>query len=80
MSKVLVLCYCTYGHIETMTQAMAEGARSAGSTVDVKRVPETVSLDIAKSTHFKVKQVARSRRRPPNAAARSPRCFPSSPS
>ena len=46
MSKVLVLYYSTYGHIETMAQAVAEGARSAGATVDVKRVPETVPAEI----------------------------------
>jgi NAD(P)H dehydrogenase (quinone) len=58
MSKVLVLYYSTYGDIETMAQAMAEGARSAGASVDVKRVPETVPLEIAKSAHFKVEQAA----------------------
>ena len=58
MSKVLVLYYSTYGHIETMAQAIAEGARSAGATVDVKRVPETVPQDIAKSAHFKLDQSA----------------------
>ena len=58
MSKVLVLYYSTYGHIETMAQAVAEGARSAGATVDVKRVPETVSEEIAKKAHFKLDQAA----------------------
>ncbi|MCF8168764.1 MAG: NAD(P)H:quinone oxidoreductase [Rhodoferax sp.] len=58
MAKVLVLYYSTYGHIETMAQAMAEGARSAGATVDVKRVPETVPQDIAKGAHFKLDQGA----------------------
>ena len=58
MAKVLVLYYSTYGHIETMAQAMAEGARSTGATVDVKRVPETVPQDIAKSAHFKLDQPA----------------------
>jgi len=58
MSKVLVLYYSTYGHIETMAQAVAEGARSTGATVDVKRVPETVPEDIAKSAHFKLDQAA----------------------
>lgn len=58
MSKVLVLYYSSYGHIETMAQAMAEGARSAGASVDVKRVPETVPLEIAKSAHFKLDQAA----------------------
>ena len=58
MTKVLVLYYSTYGHIETMAQAIAEGARSAGSSVDVKRVPETVPEEIAKSAHFKIDQAA----------------------
>lgn len=58
MSKVLVLYYSTYGHIETMAQAIAEGARSAGASVDVKRVPETVPEGIAKSAHFKLDQAA----------------------
>ena len=58
MSKVLVLYYSSYGHIETMAQAIAEGARSTGAVVDVKRVPETVPLEIAKSAHFKVEQTA----------------------
>ena len=58
MSKVLVLYYSTYGHLETMAQAVAEGARSTGSTVDVKRVPETVPPDIAKNAHFKLDQAA----------------------
>lgn len=58
MSKVLVLYYSTYGHLETMAQAVAEGARSAGATVDVKRVPETVPQEIARSAHFKLDQSA----------------------
>lgn len=58
MSKVLVLYYSTYGHIETMASAVAEGARSTGATVDVKRVPETVPEEIARKNHFKVDQDA----------------------
>ena len=58
MSKVLVLYYSTYGHIETMANAIAEGARSTGATVSVKRVPETVPEDIAKAGHFKLDQSA----------------------
>lgn len=58
MSKVLVLYYSTYGHIETMANAVAEGARAAGATVDIKRVPETVPEDIARANHFKVDQSA----------------------
>lgn len=58
MPKVLVLYYSTYGHIETMAEAVAEGARQAGATVDVKRVPETVPEDIARASHFKLEQAA----------------------
>jgi len=58
MSKVLVLYYSTYGHVETMAQAVAEGARAAGASVDVRRVPETVSEDVAKAGHFKLDQAA----------------------
>jgi NAD(P)H dehydrogenase (quinone) len=58
MAKVLVLYYSSYGHIETMANAIAEGARAAGATVDVKRVPETVPEEIAKNSHFKLDQPA----------------------
>jgi NAD(P)H dehydrogenase (quinone) len=58
MAKVLVLYYSAYGHIERMAHAVAEGAPSAGATVDVKRVPENVPLDIAKAMHFKLDQSA----------------------
>lgn len=58
MSKILVLYYSTYGHIETMADAIAEGARGAGATVDIKRVPETVPLEIAQRNHFKLDQKA----------------------
>lgn len=58
MAKVLVLYYSTYGHIETMAYAVAEGARSTGATADVKRVPETVPDNIATSAHFKLNQAA----------------------
>lgn len=58
MSKVLVLYYSSYGHIETMAQAVAEGARSAGATVDLKRVPETAPAEVAKAAHFKTDQAA----------------------
>lgn len=58
MTKVLVLYYSSYGHIEKMAGAIAEGARAAGALVDVKRVPETVPEDIAKSAYFKLDQSA----------------------
>ncbi len=58
MSKVLVLYYSSYGHIETMAHAIAEGARAAGAEADVKRVPETVPEEIASAAHFKLDQSA----------------------
>lgn len=58
MAKVLVLYYSAYGHIETMANAIAEGAREAGATVDVKRVPELVSPEVAKASHYKLDQAA----------------------
>ncbi len=58
MAKVLVLYYSSYGHIETMANAIAEGARSVGAEVDVKRVPETAGEAVAIAAHFKVDQAA----------------------
>ena len=58
MAKILVLYYSAYGHIETMAQAVAEGARSAGATVDIKRVPELVPETVAQASHFKMNQSA----------------------
>ncbi len=58
MAKVLVLYYSSYGHIETMAEAVAEGARAAGAKVDVKRVPETAPEAVAKAAHFKLDQKA----------------------
>ena len=58
MTKVLVLYHSTYGHIETMAKAVAEGAREAGATVDIKRVPETVSDELAKASGYKLDQEA----------------------
>jgi NAD(P)H dehydrogenase (quinone) len=58
MSKVLVLYYSSYGHIEQMANAVADGARVAGATVDIRRVPETVPEEIAKNAHFKLQQPA----------------------
>jgi NAD(P)H dehydrogenase (quinone) len=57
-AKVLVLYYSSYGHIETMAQAVAEGARGTGATVDIKRVPEIVPEVVAKASHFKLDQAA----------------------
>lgn len=59
MAKVLVLYHSTYGHIETMAQAVAEGVRQVeGVTVDIKRVPETVPDEVAKASHYKLDQAA----------------------
>ena len=54
MAKVLVLYYSSYGHISTMAQAMAEGARSVpGTEVAIKRVPELVPEEVRKKGNFK---------------------------
>lgn len=58
MTKVLVLYYSAYGHIEQMAYAAAEGAKSAGADVVVKRVPELVPEDVAKKSGFKLDQKA----------------------
>ena len=58
MTKVLVLYYSAYGHIEKMAEAVAEGAREAGAEVDIKRVPELVPEDVARKSHFKLDQKA----------------------
>jgi NAD(P)H dehydrogenase (quinone) len=58
MAKVLVLYYSAYGHIETMAHAVAEGAKSAGADVTVKRVAELVSPEVAKASYYKLDQQA----------------------
>jgi NAD(P)H dehydrogenase (quinone) len=59
MSKILVLYYSMYGHIETMAGAVAEGAKSvAGAEVTVKRVPEIMSDEVAKRVGVKMDQAA----------------------
>jgi NAD(P)H dehydrogenase (quinone) len=58
LSKVLVLYHSAYGHIESMAEAVAEGAREAGAVADVKRVPETVPDEVARAAHFKLDQKA----------------------
>jgi len=58
MAKVLVLYYSSYGHIEAMADAIAQGARSAGADVDIRRVPELVPDDVARASHFKLDQPA----------------------
>jgi NAD(P)H dehydrogenase (quinone) len=56
MARVLVLYYSTYGHIETMADAVAEGVRRGGATATVRRVPETVPEEIARKSYFKLDQ------------------------
>ena len=58
MAKILVLYYSSYGHIETMAKAIAEGARGAGAEVTVKRVPELVPEDVARKSGIKLDQDA----------------------
>lgn len=58
MTKVLILYYSSYGHIEQMANAAAEGVREAGAEAVVKRVPELVPEDVAKASHFKLDQAA----------------------
>ncbi|GAB3312735.1 NAD(P)H:quinone oxidoreductase [Haliea atlantica] len=59
MSRVLVLYYSTYGHVETMARAVAEGAGAVeGVEVVLKRVPELVSEESAKRNGFKLDQDA----------------------
>lgn len=58
MTKVLVLYYSAWGHIEKMAEAVAEGAKSAGAQTDIKRVPELVPEDVQKSAHYKTDQKA----------------------
>lgn len=58
MAKVLVLYYSSYGHIETMAKAVAEGARAEGAEVDIKRVPELVSEEVARASGYKMDQDA----------------------
>jgi NAD(P)H dehydrogenase (quinone) len=58
MTKVLVLYYSSYGHMEKMANAAAEGAREAGADVAVKRVPELVPEEIARKSGMKLDQPA----------------------
>jgi NAD(P)H dehydrogenase (quinone) len=58
MAKVLVLYHSAYGHIEQMAEAVAEGVRSAGAEVAIRRVPETVPEEAAKAAYFKLDQKA----------------------
>jgi NAD(P)H dehydrogenase (quinone) len=56
--RILVLYYSSYGHVETMAYAVAEGARSEGAEVAVKRVPELMPEEVAKAAYVKLDQAA----------------------
>lgn len=58
MTRVLILYYSSYGHVETMASAVAEGVRAGGAEAIVKRVPETAPPEIAAAAHFKTDQAA----------------------
>lgn len=59
MTKILVLYYSSYGHIEQMAQAIARGAKAvAGTNVEIKRVPELVAEEVAKKSGYKLNQTA----------------------
>ena len=59
MPKILVLYHSTYGHVEAMAGAVAEGAREIeGATVDIKRVPELVPEALARKSGYKLDQAA----------------------
>ena len=53
MAKILVLYYSSYGHIEQMADAVAEGARAAGAEVDIRRVAETAPTAVVQAAGFK---------------------------
>lgn len=58
MAKILVLYYSSWGHMEQMAKAAAEGAREAGADVTIKRVPELVPEEVAKAAYYKLDQEA----------------------
>ena len=59
MSKILVLYYSSYGHVETLASAVAEGARGVdGAKVTLKRVPELVPEEAARKAGIKLEQAA----------------------
>ncbi|MBZ9856350.1 NAD(P)H:quinone oxidoreductase [Mesorhizobium sp. CA13] len=58
MTKVLVLYYSSYGHVEKLAHEIAAGAREAGASADVKRVPELLSPEAARAANYKLDQTA----------------------
>lgn len=53
MTKVLVLYYSSWGHVEKMAEAVAEGVRETGAEAVIKRVPELVPAEVASAYHYK---------------------------
>lgn len=58
MTKVLVLYYSTYGHVEALASEVAYGAEEAGAEVTIKRVPELMPADVAEKAGAKLDQRA----------------------
>ncbi len=58
MTKVLVLYYSSYGHVETLAHAVADGVRQAGALAQVKRVPELVPEHVARKAGYRTSQPA----------------------
>jgi NAD(P)H dehydrogenase (quinone) len=58
MTRILVLYYSSYGHIERMAEAVASGARETGADVVLKRVPELVPEDVMRKAGYKLDQAA----------------------
>jgi len=58
MSKILILYYSAYGHVEQLAEAIAHGARGTGASVDIKRVPELVPNEVAAKSGYKTNQQA----------------------
>jgi NAD(P)H dehydrogenase (quinone) len=59
MTKIIVLYYSMYGHIEALAKAIADGARSVeGCEVVIKRVPELMSEEAARKAGAKLEQEA----------------------
>lgn len=58
MTKILALYYSSYGHMEAMIKAAADGVREAGADVTIMRVPELVPEELARSSGYKMDQDA----------------------
>jgi NAD(P)H dehydrogenase (quinone) len=58
MTKILVLYYSTYGHVETLARAVAEGVIAAGADATVKRVPELMPEEVARAAGARLDQPA----------------------